>query len=555
MPIHIEENKKWEIFLKLITNLNTIKVSKVTNENIEFSLGSVEELHSINSFLKDPELVKANIIHAFNSNEQADSNKSASETITDEKLANLCNASGNEIFNQIFSEKFSKIMPVEIENFKDSPEQKIMTYKVEDSNELDLDLLALSLKKLQSSLNDSKKLANILLNNSSQIEKGADYKDITDFSQSILLINRSSSTEATIIFNYGNLLQAAQAYSPVKSAPIISLGNPNEQFNYSINRKYLLKYLRNIITSGVVFSREDKDDKLRAIIFEADKEENILEEQYKTVFYILLDTSGSMKDNFDIYKQKIVNILDRIGKSTSEWLINISEFNTITKRKNFDSDQYSINDIKSFIYSLSAEGLTNLYGTLYENLEELYNVYKDKNVNLILFTDGEDTEKKYQEEQIISRSKNIRESNSQFTMFTLGYGGHYKKEFFESMSNEGGFIHIDLKTSLNNINEFYQYIETMPNRKIMFEFVNAIMKSYEQCPENDIVIASQIVASDTKINSQNQEYQISSSTNSKTFAQKENDKKSDKLVSPPTKRGSYTEEALKKDSKEEIYLQ
>ena len=145
--------------------------------------------------------------------------------------------------------------------------------------------------------------------------------------------------------------------------------------------------------------------------------------------------------------------------------------------------------ISSFIENLSAYGATNLYGAIHEGLHNI--IKQNQHSTIILITDGDDTERQYTTDEIISSASYARQQNPQFSMYTMGVGNSYNRNFFESISKKIGFTHIDLN-NIEELREFDQYISNIGKNRIVYEFVDAMKTILEQVPSGELVIGNTI---------------------------------------------------------------
>ena len=219
----------------------------------------------------------------------------------------------------------------------------------------------------------------------------------------------------------------------------------------------------------------------------------------------LLDTSGSMLLNLEQYKSNLIDIVKKITTSVFDWKISITTFSDEYHSKTFIStNQNEVENLNNFIKNFVAEGGTNLYGTVYNSLDEI--LKDNSHSTLILLTDGEDNIRAYTAEEVTQKAAEARAIKPEFSMFTMGIGKHYNSEFFNKIAKQLGFTHIDLK-DVSAMNGFNQYIESLDKPKVLIEFVDAVRTIMEQIPAGSVVIGNE-VSKDTIVRKDGKEYSL-----------------------------------------------
>lgn len=470
MPIqHKTSEQKWQIFLEAI-GAKQIKVENVTDNKVIIKVNS-ENLEHLRMLLDDKEVLKKNILHAlfkdspnndYQDLELALSVLNIAETKAGELFYSLVD--GN-LINRLNLDKILNQMKLEAEL-----DEKLLTtqFKFSFGDPLEQNLNETQLKMLQATITDENNLIKVLKHEIEPI-KSYNYPP-TEFSQLISKIS-SVKDDNSLVFtlNNGLIMQALQD----KGVPVIASDLKN---GFIIDKQYLLP-----IFNGLVWSEEGKFP----IIF-APKSQEISSQETQHTISLLIDISGSMEKDFNIYKNNILKILDKLNQILN-WQIDVIPFNGESTKESFSSQENNIEDIKKYISSLSATGCTKLYGTIQEALEsfkEKIDIYS----TLIVFTDGknEGTGCNITEKEVID-SANIAIKNPQFNMYSIGFGQYYNKEFFEKIAKQGGFTHVSLKNP-EGMQQLEQYIGNIGQKISILEIFEKEFKLVTRTPAGDIFV-------------------------------------------------------------------
>jgi Mg-chelatase subunit ChlD len=517
----MEESKKWETFIQTISNNQKIKVNAVTDEEVIFTVTHKEALKEFKELLEDKSVLKTKVIHALDPKATV-----TAETITLKEVSQLSyilHYSAKQIITKLISTDFLEYVGVNPKALKDDSDLKIARFSIPLPTPARSKRILADLNLLRSSLSDPNLLSQVLLGKKPIIIDELEGEP-SEFSNRILKHKITNEDKVEVEFNYGYLLQLIQNEITSESitAPVIS---NKEEFEFTLNKNYFLRYLNKVIESGVVFKEEGEH--LRPIMFQA-KGQNEKEPESPVVFHILLDRSGSMEKDMGEYKEKILQIIEQIIDRVERPEVRLTTFNheASTSQAFHLKKTYDYNSLKGLINGLIADGGTDLYTPIFNALEkiETSSIGNHRQV-LILFTDGRHEEHEaISEESVKSKSAALSKSNSQFTMYTMGYGNQYKQEFFDTMAQEGGFTHINLKT-LDKMQEFEQYLRTIGNSQVVYEFITEAKRIMEKCAEGDIAIAQSTVGRNAEIKHGTHSYVISA------LQSKEEEKPSTKLNS------------------------
>lgn len=488
--------KKWELLLQTISNDKTIGVKSVDENDICFTT-SPENLESLRSMLSDPDLLKEKILHLLSDKPNEESKKIESDISNGaKKQTDLQFDNSLSLLNKLFTEDFLNDIGFKMKSFQ-VIDDNIAHKAVIDLNgktEARVNLDSAKFKILECSFPDRKSAADILLGKKEQISQDSDCGANTGtFGSQIISIKKGE-----IEINYGKLFQVAQAADgDINGSPIISASTSND-VQYIINKDYTIRYLHEIF-KGVVFNKVE-GGYYQPIMFQPDSP--ALQD---CSFHILLDVSGSMSNSFEEAKAHFIDIIKQITNSVNDWQLSITAFNHALKTQTFSSlKNHDISHIGSFIKGLKADGSTNLYGAIHDSIDSI--IKQNQHNTIILLTDGHDTEMKYTMDEIISSASQARQQSSQFAMYSMGIGAHYNQNFFESISKQIGFTHIDLN-DVKELRDFEQYIDNIGKKRIVYEFVNSIKTILEQVPSGELVIGN-IISPDAEVIQGDNKYKI-----------------------------------------------
>ncbi|MDA2929800.1 VWA domain-containing protein, partial [Acidobacteria bacterium AH-259-O06] len=133
-------------------------------------------------------------------------------------------------------------------------------------------------------------------------------------------------------------------------------------------------------------------DKEHFKIFENKVEQTILHfsnDESPISVGIILDVSGSMKDNILSARNSVVRFLERGDRADEYFLITFNQKSTLTK--DFTSRSENIQNQLSIS---NPKGRTALFDAIYLGLEKIRQAHNDKKA-LIIITDGEDNGSRY----------------------------------------------------------------------------------------------------------------------------------------------------------------
>lgn len=257
----------------------------------------------------------------------------------------------------------------------------------------------------------------------------------------IFYTTQNDVAETIVCFDV-RLLCYCVAPPTILQAPII-----DEKFVIEIDKMHFIAYLATGVQEGFLLNIAADGKSAIPICFSIDRaiaQENIIS--------FVLDQSGSMSEVFKDYIQEVCGFLKEIkiqseqGTDFQNTTIRLRPFNGVSsvneKSLNNGSD---FNDMLSYLSNLSADGSTNLNNTIADEINDLNNQIGEKNITVVVFTDGEDTDGK---EQGLARLQKIKEQLAQLTesvkIFTFGLGSHYNQNALEHLASISGSDHIHL---------------------------------------------------------------------------------------------------------------
>ena len=111
----------------------------------------------------------------------------------------------------------------------------------------------------------------------------------------------------------------------------------------------------------------------------------------KALFYIAIDVSGSMEQNFPSCIEKLQLVLKDIIDSTDNWEINLTDFDSTSRSRVFNSNMHSLQSLEEHVANLYVRDCTRLYDTMLEQFDAIVQNHSGySSVAMIVFTDGLD---------------------------------------------------------------------------------------------------------------------------------------------------------------------
>ena len=162
------------------------------------------------------------------------------------------------------------------------------------------------------------------------------------------------------------------------------------------------------------------------------REANGGEEKIPLSVVLVLDTSGSMKQNLGLLQEAATTFVDKLEDIDSALVVSFNE--TVKGSVDFTGDTERLTQ---FVGGLQAWGGTSLYDAIRYSLDRIKNQQGRK--ALVVFTDGEDTTSSTTEPQVIDYAKSV-----EATIYTVGInpgagmGGGPNRGFLNRVAAETG---------------------------------------------------------------------------------------------------------------------
>jgi len=495
----MKAQEKWEIFLQTVAKNKSVHVEEVTEDEVIFTAGTDSDLQSLTDIFSSRELIRENVIVALQQGLDP-------SEIPEPPLAprsTLLDLSGQEILAKLFTSGFFESVEFDPTTLLDNPLYRTATLAVSEASPIRLKRALTTYELMQSALSNPELVASILNGNTKAISQEPITGEIADFGKSAIAILNTSKTSANVVFNYGFLQAFMQNQHGVGmgGSPVIAASTA-QQGRFTLKKDALLRFVHDALSSNLIFKEENGE--LRPVMFKERQTEN--SNPASLNLHMLLDVSSSMKENFEEYKKKIKETLQKITASSKEWTITLTSFNDFSNSQTFTtSDSNDLDDLYDFIDSLEAKQRTDLHGAMYDAIKALHS--QQQSSTLVVFTDGRDTEKKKTAQEVQDASLNLRRQNDQFMMFSLGFGKKYNQTFFDTLSAAGGFVHKHLD-KIEQFSEFNQHIASLNVKKLVFEFVTEAAKNFfVQCPEGDVAVSTNTVPVNAKVKHAGQAYE------------------------------------------------
>jgi hypothetical protein len=502
----MDETARWQIFLETIGGGAAVKVTGLTPTHVMFALRDAAELQRFESLISNAPQLRARIMHAIPQIVESGAASAIVELSAEEiMLRDFLSLSASEMMFKLISSDFLKECGLSPMEMRDNSLVKIAELVIDTPHKLAREKVENNMKHLQSALSKVLTLDTLKRQGIRQDEIDG---EISEFGANALKFTTDrASNRVTITFNYGLVQQAIQGlYKTSKLAPVISLTSTGSivlpQF-CCLDRNYLLKYLYQTMQTGLIF-RQNRD-LIQPIMFQPFIDGSAIK---SSIFYLLLDISGSMEQQFDDYRVKVLTIAKDIIDRTENWEIILTAFNHDKTQAKFNHRDHNYANIVSAIQALTATGGTNLHGALCASMDEVQASFQQHpNSVLILCTDGkhESATDLTSEAQVLEKAGSLRRLNSQFSMFMMGFGQYYSEDFMNAMALKGGFTPLHL-TNMNGMDRFNQYMRTINNPKVIYEFIAEAMTFFQQCAAGDIAIAEHSVAANSQVRHGSRDY-------------------------------------------------
>lgn len=491
MPKHLTQEKKWTNFLHIISDIKSLKVTKVDDNDICLTLEDSTDLALLDKLLSSPNLLKEKVMHII-ANDDQNLDTSAPEG----KLNNAQTIAGNPtaILEKIFSKDFLDEVGFKASAFdiKDNSILKELEFTFAGT-EARAQLEEAKLKMLKCSMDDKEKIQKITLGYENPISIESECHDNTFGKQIVSISNNKVGDKALLQakFSYGKLLQGAQADNPDDSAPIIIADQSGGDTIYTINKDYLIRYLDDLF-NGMVFDKEEAEG-YRPYMFSVREDSELKTDPY---FHFILDKSGSMGSHLTKYKTYFTDVISKVFKEVPDAKFTITLFSTNIESQNFFGPD-SLEMMISFINNIEARGATNLHGALHSGISQI----ADKDATIILFTDGYDNFEQYTENDLISQALEARAQNPNFSLYTMSLENSSNTLFFNNLAQNIGCTHINLD-NVSAMSEFNEYLSFnfLGVKPTLVSFLKELeVTAREQVAPNEITVGQTLVDKDTQI--------------------------------------------------------
>lgn len=516
MPLHLTPEEKWGLFLKTLIKNNQnseINVTEVNDKEVTFTANE-HTIKYLRNLLSEPELLKQKVVHAINNTKkESTSDTTSTLSIHDETIVpEYYNIPPIDLLNALLDPEYVEdgiglIANSALQQFQYDDLTLTAKLHIEGTKNL-VKRDTAKYEMLMNSLPDIKKAVQILQKNVEPINQ--ELPEPTDLSSIFKVTINQPPTSADITYNHGLLLQMLQAeekLSTPEKPPVIALPDVEKTIEWTLSKEVVVQYLAPIF-NNIIFSQESEGNNIRPIMFSPKK---AIEQPHS--LHALFDTSNSMKDGFEDYLNKYLDVLSKFVKKVSDWEITIVQFNNNINSQTFNSKDHNLSNITDYVNTFQPSGTTNLHGALYQSLEHYKNFSQDKLPStLVVFTDGKHvpTDKESPDtsiEQVIKVAQKAGE-NSNFALYSMGLGKEYNREFFTKIASDGGFTHINLNNT-NDISQLTGYMEGCSNTRTLLEFINDTVKSTERIPQDgDIHVANNSIPPVGSVNFNGETYSI-----------------------------------------------
>ena len=162
------------------------------------------------------------------------------------------------------------------------------------------------------------------------------------------------------------------------------------------------------------------------------REANGGEEKIPLSVVLVLDTSGSMKQNLGLLQEAAITFVDKLEDVDTALVVSFNE--TVKGSVEFTGDS---DRLTQFVGGLQAWGGTSLYDAIRYSLDRIKNQTGRK--ALVVFTDGDDTTSTTKEPEVIDYARSV-----EATIYTVGInpgagmGGGPNRGFLNRVASETG---------------------------------------------------------------------------------------------------------------------
>lgn len=509
---YFTETAKWQAFLEATLHQKGIKVTKVTETDVVFE-ASRDIAKEVFEKLHDAGLLKAQVLHAIKTAKEADSKAAISEY---EEINKILNLNGLDTLQKLLEPSLLKTVFGDLKKqqikVNDDNIAKVMTFTYEATNHNKASSFVSGIETLNFMLGDKTQSVSIMEGKAPKFDKETEDAEceVSEFGKSLFKYTLSGKT-ASVTFNYGHLHAALQEDLHL-GIPILVSENTDTKSTWSINKQSTLTHFGEIY-NGLVF--KDEDGAYRPIAFypetkefhaksegKQEKPELVKQSSPNFNFVFLVDHSSSLEDSYfgdnphkwSKYITTIKKSLEKITKLPSQNLhVDLVLFNHELKQHSFDGQL--VKNLPLTLDKLKADGKTDLYGAIQRGIDTMKQ-YAQTHANthniLILFTDGEDTQKALSEDEVLNAVQLARKNDLQFQMYTVGLGNEYCKDFFDKII-KSGVTHIDAR-QVPDMSQLDMFIDTMSKEQLLFKFILESVTEYLQVAKGDIKVSQHLLS-------------------------------------------------------------
>jgi Ca-activated chloride channel family protein len=141
---------------------------------------------------------------------------------------------------------------------------------------------------------------------------------------------------------------------------------------------------------------------------------------------LVLDTSGSMKDNMRFLQEAVLNFVYKLEEIDSALVVSFNESVKGSAEFTGDTDR-----LERFVEGLQAWGGTSLNDAIHYSLGRIKDAPGRK--ALVVFTDGADTTSQLQEKDVVDYARAI-----EATVYCIGFKGPGSRGFLRKIASETG---------------------------------------------------------------------------------------------------------------------
>lgn len=475
MPKYTSEQESFQALVN--TLFNGQYRTELKNGNLYVYASEADADNIINKFIKPQEL-RTEVLHAVKvSNKGSDNSIDKLTSITPLVLGRnfMSSSEGLEYFLKTddvgsFAEKWG-VESKDLEIISHDPVKKLISVSLRTSDTKDHIMKQTLIETLQHKILDEFRIPEDLAES-----RNAEYLDSYKPLEGVVKIDESNPKDGIYLsINYGKIELANERCYGFQS-PVVAYDSDAKAlvFNSECLLRFSNKLFNSLVCNPEVQNGVQKE--CTAIMMNPEQlfSDKAAQDSKLQKTTIIIDKSGSMISRIEGVKKAASEISDLLIKNASAWEIEIVVFDSVIERQTFNSQNNKFLDVDSFIKKIRLGDSTNLFEPLYNSIVSFSNGIDSSNL-LLVFSDGEDTDKKKTIDQLKDASKNVSDSKVDIVFYGISLDTHVPS--LKNIVETSGGTYVQ-KDSREGYDDFYSRITKSahkPSLKFVFEkFFNLV---------------------------------------------------------------------------------